>query len=60
MKSSAHPFIYRQSPYMDYSPFLQENLDFPFYDFSKIPTTLIIKERSNFGPLWLVFCLEII
>lgn len=57
MKSSAHPSIYRQSPYMDYSPFLLENLDFPFYDFSKIPTTPIIKERSNFGPLWLVFCL---
>ena len=26
------------SPYMDYPPFLQENLDPPFYDFSKIPT----------------------
>ena len=42
-KSIAYPFFYRQPTYMDYPPFLQENLDPPFYDFSKIPTQSINK-----------------
>ena len=44
MKSSAYSLsFYRQPPYMEYtSPphFYKENLDAPFYDFSKVSLTL--------------------
>ena len=46
-KSIAYPFFYRQPTYMDYPPFLQENLDPPFYGFSKIPTPLKIRESGS-------------
>ena len=37
------PPFYRQPIYMDYLPFLQENLDSLFYVFSTIPTFPINK-----------------
>ena len=38
MKSIAYLILYIQRPYIGYPQFLQENLDPPIYDFSKIPT----------------------
>ena len=40
MKSSAYPFSIDNPPFMGYLPFLQENFDPHFYDFSEIQTLL--------------------
>ena len=37
MKSIYYLILYRQRSYIGYPQFLQENLDPPIYDFSKIP-----------------------
>ena len=43
MKSNAYLLFYRQSPYMGYPPFSQENLDPPFFDLSKIPSPYMVR-----------------
>ena len=50
MKSSADPLFYRQPTYMNCPPFLKENLEPPFYDFSNISTTPINKVFHTMAP----------